>query len=147
MTGQPRDRIVTGNISLSLDGRVTGPAGDQDMGWIVPHALTDESRAHLLKITSTASTALLGRKNYEGFAGFWPAVADDEAADPRDRAFSRWLNDVEKVVCSTTITDSTWANTTITPKAPREVVADLRHETGGDIVVLASSSVIRDLLD
>ena len=55
MTGQPRDRIVTGNISLSLDGRVTGPAGDHDMGWIVPHALTDESRAQLLKITSSTT--------------------------------------------------------------------------------------------
>ena len=42
MTGQPRDRIVTGNIALSLDGRVTGPGGEYDMGWIVPHALTDE---------------------------------------------------------------------------------------------------------
>ena len=27
MTGQPRDRIVTGNISLSLDGRVTWAGG------------------------------------------------------------------------------------------------------------------------
>src|SRR2546421_8758227 len=72
MAGQPRDRTVIGNISLSLDGRVTGPGGEYDMGWIVPHALTDESRSHLLKITSTASTVLLGRKNYQGFAGFWP---------------------------------------------------------------------------
>src|ERR1700758_4579266 len=59
-------RTVVGNISLSLDGRVTGPGGEHDMGWIVPHALTDESRSHLLKITGTASTVLLGRKNYQG---------------------------------------------------------------------------------
>ena len=89
------NRTVIGNIFLSLDGRVTGPAGVQDMGWIVPHALTGESRGHLLKITSTASTALLGRRNYLGFAGFWPAVAGDESADPRDRAFARWLNEAE----------------------------------------------------
>src|SRR6266480_440704 len=108
MTGQPRDRIVTGNISLSLDGRVTGPAGDHDMGWIVPHALTSEARAHLLKITSTASTALLGRKNYQGFAGFWPAVAGDDGADPRDRAFARWLNEADKVVVSRTLTEASW---------------------------------------
>ena len=97
------DRTVVGNISLSLDGRVTGPAGDYDMSWIVPHAVTDQSRAHMLAVAGTATTALLGRKNYEGFAGFWPAVADDETAAPRDRAFSRWLNGVEKVVFSTTL--------------------------------------------
>ena len=129
MTGQPRDRIVTGNISLSLDGRVTGPAGDHDMGWIVPHALTSESRAHLLKITSTASTALLGRKNYQGFAGFWPA------------------NEAEKVVVSRTLTEASWPGSRVVADDPAEVVRRLRKEEGGDIVVLASSSVIRGLLE
>ena len=147
MTGQPRDRIVTGNIALSLDGRVTGPGGEYDMGWIVPHALTDESRAHLLKITSTASTALLGRKNYQGFAGFWPAVAGDEGADPRDRAFARWLNEAEKVVVSRTLTEASWPGSRVVADDPAEVVRRLRKEEGGDIVVLASGSIIRGLLE
>jgi dihydrofolate reductase len=147
MTGQPRDRIVTGNISLSLDGRVTGPAGDHDMGWIVPHALTDESRAHLLKIVSTASTILLGRKNYQGFAGFWPAVAGDDDADPRDRAVARWLNEADKVVVSRTLTEASWPGSRVVADDPAEVVRRLRKEEGGDIVVLASASVIRGLLE
>ena len=141
------DRTVIGNISLSLDGRVTGPGGEHDMGWIVPHALTDESRAHLLKITSTASTALLGRKNYQGFAGFWPAVAGDESADPRDRAFARWLNAAEKVVISRTLTEASWPGSRVVADDPAGVVRRLRKEEGGDIVVLASSSVIRGLLE
>jgi dihydrofolate reductase len=116
------DRTVIGNISLSLDGRVTGPGGEYDMGWIVPHALTDESRAHLLKITSTASTALLGRKNYQGFAGFWPAVAGDESADPRDRAFARWLNEAEKLVVSRTLTEASWPGSRVVADDPAEVV-------------------------
>jgi len=147
MTGQPRDRIVTGNIALSLDGRVTGPGGEYDMGWIVPHALTDESRAHLLKITSTASTAMLGRKNYQGFAGFWPAVAGDDDADPRDRAFARWLNEAEKVVVSRTLTEASWPGSRVVADDPAEVVRRLRKENGGDIVVLASGSIIRALLE
>ena len=147
MTGQPRDRIVTGNIALSLDGRVTGPGGEYDMGWIVPHALTDESRAHLLKITSPASTAMLGRKNYQGFAGFWPAVAGDDDADPRDRAFARWLNEAEKVVVSRTLTEASWPGSRVVADDPAEVIRRLRKEKGGDIVVLASGSIIRALLE
>jgi dihydrofolate reductase len=76
----------------------------------------------MVRVTTAATTAVLGRKNYQGYASFWPAVADDEAADPRDRAFAQWLNAVEKVVISS-------------------------NEEGGDIIVLASASVIRNLLE
>jgi dihydrofolate reductase len=139
-------RTVVGNITLSLDGRVAGPGGDYDMGWIVPHAISDQSRAHMIRVTSSATTALLGRKNYEGFGGFWPAVADDPAAHPDDRAFSRWLNDVEKVVFSTTLTGADWTNSRLATSDPAATVKELRQTDGGDIVVLASTSVIRNLL-
>jgi hypothetical protein len=37
------------------------------MGWIVPHALSDGARDHMIRVTSPATTVLLGRKNSEGF--------------------------------------------------------------------------------
>lgn len=140
------NRTVVGNISLSLDGRVNGPGGDYDMGWIAPHAVTPGSLAHMSRVTSPATTALLGRKNYQGFGGYWPTVADDETAPEESRAFSRWLNDVEKVVFSTTLDEAPWQNSRIATTDPVATVKELRTEEGGDIVVLASSSVIRTLL-
>jgi dihydrofolate reductase len=140
-------RKVVANISLSLDGRIAGPGGEYDMGWIVPHAITDGSRTHMVEVTGPATTALLGRKNYQGFGGFWPAVADDESADPKDRAFSRWLNDVEKVVFSTTLDEVEWSNARLAESDPATTVKQLRRQEGGDIIVLASTSVIRALLD
>lgn len=144
---EPGNRTVVGNISLSLDGRFTGPGGEHDMGWIVPHAVTDGSRSHMVRVTSAATTALLGRKNYQGFASFWPAVADDETADLRDRTFAQWLNTVEKVVISSTLQQAEWRNSRIAAGDPAAVVRQLRKEEGGDIVVLASASVIRNLLE
>lgn len=141
------ERTVVANISLSLDGRISGPGGEYDMGWIVPHAITPGARNHMVRVTGPATTALLGRKNYQGFAGFWPAVADDENADPADRTFSRWLNDVEKVVFSTTLHEAEWENARIAGADPVAMVKKLREQDGGDIIVLASSSVIRQLLD
>jgi dihydrofolate reductase len=140
------DRRVVANISLSLDGRVNGPGGDYDMSWIVPHAVADTSRDHMVRVTGAATTAVLGRKNYQGFAGYWPAVADDENADPRDRAFSAWLNATQKVVFSTTLTESPWQDTQFVAGDPAEEVRKLRAQDGGDIIVLASSSIIRALL-
>jgi len=139
-------RTVIGNISLSLDGRVTGPGGEYDMGWIVPHAISDAARDHMLSVTTPATTVLLGRKNYVGFGGYWPTIADDEAADPRDRAFAKWLNSVEKIVFSSTLKEATWENSRIVDADPATVIEDLQQQEGGDIIVLASSSVIRSLL-
>lgn len=140
-------RTVVGNIALSLDGRVCGPGGEYDMGWIVPHAISGGARAHMVRVTGTASTALLGRKNYQGFAGFWPAVAEDENADPADRTFSRWLNGVEKVVFSTTLREVEWDQARVATADPVTTVKQLRQQEGGDIIVLASGSIIRQLLD
>jgi dihydrofolate reductase len=139
-------RKVTANIMLSLDGRTNGVGGDYDMSWIVPHAITEASRDHMIRVTEPATTAVLGRKNYEGFGGFWPAVADDVNASPQDRTFSRWLNDVEKVVFSSTLTEAPWQNSRIVDADPAAVIKQLRAEGGGDIIVLASGSVIKALL-
>jgi dihydrofolate reductase len=138
---------VAANISLSLDGRVSGPGGDYDMSWIVPHATTPGSRAHMLTVTRPATTVLLGRKNYQGFAGYWPAVADDTGADPADREFSRWLTGVEKIVFSATLERADWANTRITAASPAAAVKELRRQPGGDIIILASASIIRSLIE
>jgi dihydrofolate reductase len=146
MSQQHPTRTVVANVALSLDGRVNGPGGEFDMGWIVPHAVSDGARDHMMRIAEPATTVLLGRKNYEGFGGFWPSVAAMEDADPRDRAFSRWLDDTDKIVFSSTLTDTTWRNSRLASAGPAATVAALRDTEGGDIVVLASVSVIRPLL-
>ena len=139
-------RTIIGNISLSLDGRVTGPGGEYDMSWIVPHAITNVARDHMISVTKPATTALLGKKNYMGFGSYWPQVADDETADPHDRAFSKWLNSVEKIVFSTSLKEATWENSRIVDADPVTVVAKLQKQSGGDIIVLASSSILKSLL-
>lgn len=145
-TQESGHRRVVANIALSLDGRTSGPGGDHDMSWMVPHALSDQARDHMAALLPEATTALLGRKNFEGFGGFWPAVADAPDADPRDRAFSAWLNASDKVVLTSTLSETGWANTRFVDAAATEVTDELRRQPGGDILVLASGSVIKDLL-
>jgi dihydrofolate reductase len=142
-----KTRTVVANISLSLDGRTNGAGGDYDMSWIVPHAVTDGARDHMIDVTNPATTVLLGRKNYQGFGSYWPSVANNESADPRDRAFSKWLNSVEKIVFSSTLKDASWENSRIVNADPAAVVRDLQQQSGGNIIVLASSSLIKHLLE
>jgi dihydrofolate reductase len=127
VTEQTGRKVVT-NMSISLDGHYASP-DPEDMGWVMPYAVTDVARDHLTSLWEPATTALLGRVNAEGFLGFWPSVVGMEGADPRDEAFAKWLVAVEKVVLSSTLGSAPWERTTIV-----------------DILVLSSASVIKALL-
>jgi dihydrofolate reductase len=139
-------RNVTANISLTLDGRYNGPGGPGDLGAIVPYAITEVARNQLTRIWEGATTALLGRLNAEGFMGFWPSVAEDESADPRDRGYAKWLVDSEKVVLSTTLTEAPWDRTRVVNAPAADVAAELKATGKGDILVNNSASVIKALL-
>jgi dihydrofolate reductase len=142
-----KGRRVVGNVSLSLDGRFNGPAGEHDMSWVVPHAVTDTSRDYSVRMTDSGTTVLLGRKNYEGFGSYWPAVAKDDNAEPRDRTLARWLDAVEKIAFSRTLSEAPWSNSRIAEADPATVVRQLRTSPGGDIIVLNSGSIINALLE
>jgi dihydrofolate reductase len=139
-------RRVTANINLTLDGRYNGPGGPADLGAIVPYAATEVARNHLTRIWENATTALLGRNSAEGFLGFWPSVAGDDNADPRDRGYAKWLVDTEKVVLSTTLTQAPWDRTRVVNAPAADVVAELKATGEGDILVNTSPTVIKALL-
>ncbi|KMS84685.1 riboflavin biosynthesis protein RibD [Streptomyces regensis] len=145
MTEQTTGRRVVTNMALSLDGRYAG-SDPQDMSWVMPYAVTDVARDHLTSLWESATTALLGRVNAEGFLGFWPTVIGMEGADPRDEAFAKWLVETDKVVLSSTLREAQWERTTLVDKPTAQAVAELKATEGGDILVLSSASVIQTLL-
>ncbi|MBO3084699.1 dihydrofolate reductase family protein [Cellulomonas fengjieae] len=146
MTEHAAGRRVVTNMSLSLDGYYAHPDNPDDMSWVMPYAFTDVARDHLTVLWEPATTALLGRRNAEGFLSFWPTVIGADGVDGRDEAFARWLVDVEKVVLSSTLSEAPWERTTIVDTPTAEAVGNLRAADGGDILVLSSASVIKALL-
>ncbi|MEV6426871.1 dihydrofolate reductase family protein [Nocardia sp. NPDC051463] len=145
MTNSP-GRTVTANLALTLDGRYNGPDGPDDLNAILPYVTTEVARNHLTRIWEGATTALLGRRNAEGFLGYWATVAADDNADPRDRGYAKWLVDTEKVVLSTTLTEAPWERARVMNAPAAEVVAELKTAGAGDILVNSSVSVIKALL-
>jgi dihydrofolate reductase len=139
-------RIVRANISLTLDGRYNGPGGPGDLGAIVPYMTTEAARDQLARIHDGATTTVLGRRNAEGFMGYWPPLADDEHADPRERGYASWLVGTEKVVLSTTLTEAPWERTRVVNAPVADVVAELKTAGEGDILASTSPSVVKPLL-
>ncbi|MEV0829012.1 dihydrofolate reductase family protein [Nonomuraea rubra] len=142
----PTGRRVTANLSLTLDGRYHGAGGPGDFAAFAPYVISEVARDHMNLIWESATTALLGRINAEGFLGYWPSVAEDESADPRDRGYAKWLVDTEKVVLSSTLAEAPWERTRVVNAPAADVVTDLKATGEGDILVNSSASVIKPLL-
>ena len=137
-------RTVIASVTVSLDGCSAGPGGD--LTGLVEQAGSPETVAWFEGVFRGASTALMGRTNYEGFYGYWPAMARDPQSSPRGRDLAVWLDEVEKVVFSRTLTQATWSNARIAEREPAEEVTALRAAEGRDILILNSASIIRALL-
>jgi dihydrofolate reductase len=130
---------------MSLDGFYTGPGGDV---MVLPDF--DTFDRYNLERLRAAGTLLLGRTSYEGFKGYWPPVADDPEASPTHREISERNNAIDKVVVSDSLTTeeiAPWHNTRIVKRADaHEQIADLKRESGGDVLVFGSRTLWSDLL-
>jgi dihydrofolate reductase len=137
-------------IGMSFDG-FTADANEK-LDWLAPHAPSADGHELFTHLRRNADTVLVGRVNYEGFHQYWPKVQQDPAAPAHDVAISRWLDDVQKVVFSTTLREVTWKNARLARGTIEEEVGALKRAPGGDILIqnstrLTQSLLARDLVD
>jgi dihydrofolate reductase len=137
-------KLIVCNI-VSLDGYYEGPGKDV-MALPFDQAF-DEYNAERLR---AADTLLLGRRSFEGFKSYWPAVADNPDVRPVEREISRRNNAIDKVVISDSLTPeqtAPWRNTRIVKRADaHEQVAELKRKRGKEILVFGSHTLWNDLL-
>ncbi len=139
-------RIVVIN-HVTLDGVMQAPArpdedrrgGFEHGGWAARG--TDEVMGRVMgeRMAQGRGSLLLGRRTYEEFYAVWPKRADNP--------YTERLNQAEKYVASTTMTGPLpWANSTLlTGDVPR-AVAKLKEQSGEDIAVLGSGTLIHSLM-
>jgi dihydrofolate reductase len=128
---------------ITLDGVVEDPGGSEGTGhggWSFRHPAPEGQQFKLNELRE-ADVQLLGRKTYEGFAAAWPAM-EQSAGE-----FGEKMNDMPKVVVSTTLTDATWRNSTIISGDLAEAVAGLKERYAGDILVAGSLTLVRALAE
>jgi dihydrofolate reductase len=138
-------RIVVTN-HLTLDGVMQAPGRpDEDLrgafkygGWALPYG--DAVMASVMGEGMAQGGALLfGRRTYEDFASVWP--------NRTDNPFTEALNNSQKYVASTTLTEPLpWINSTLLKGDAAEAVARLKEQPGKDIVILGSGALIQSLM-
>lgn len=143
-TMRPPRRVIA-SVNVSINGHTAGPGGD--LSWLIEHAIDEQTSSYFEGVWRGADTVLLGRVNYDGFHGYWPAVATSPDSIPRDRDMAQWLDGVEKVVFSRTLQSVEWSNARLAERDLEDEVRALKASDGRDILVLTSTSIIRALLD
>jgi len=126
---------------VSVDGVMQDPGGVGEIevgGWTNPY--WDDELAKLQADLLFASDALLlGRVTYEGFAAAWPDTEHEEGP------FAIKMNAMPKYVASRTLTDMEW-NAALIEGDVAEEVARLKHNSGQNLLIYGSGSLVRLLL-
>jgi dihydrofolate reductase len=139
-------KVVVTNF-VTLDGVMQGPGhpdedrrgGFEHGGWASPYA--DEVMGEAMGKGIGAGGALLfGRRTYEHFASVW-------SDGPADSPFTAVLNERQKYVASTTLSEPlSWRNSTLLEGDAADAVERLKEQPGKDLVILGSGELIRSLM-
>jgi dihydrofolate reductase len=138
-------KVIVWNL-VSLDGYYDGPGGN-----VMVLPLDGSFDAYSAERSRAADILLLGRRTYEQFRGFWPSVANHDEATKAQQDVSRRMNEMNKAVVSDNLSmdaSAPWsANTEIIRRSDaHDRIAELKAESGGDIVVAGSHILWNDLL-
>jgi dihydrofolate reductase len=128
-------------LELTLDGFYAGP--HEEFDWF---SLDQELWKMRVEQFNRVDTVLLGRKNYVGFRHYWPKVVNNPASTGTDIKFSRWLDDIPKVVFSKTLEKAEWRNSRLVKENLAEEVSKLKKQSGKDILIMSSSSVAQECM-
>jgi dihydrofolate reductase len=139
---------LTTTTMVTVDGVMQGLGGpDEDRrggfergGWEGP-LWDDQAGTALNQVYANADAFLFGRRTYEIFAGSWGTWTD-----LGDNPIWTALNSRPKYVASSTLTDPTWADTTVLSGDVAGAIRELKAAPGGELQVHGSGELVRWLL-
>lgn len=133
-----RTLAITQNItvdgSIEMLGDWFDPQGQ-------PGVDTSDQLDELHRQNSQADGLVLGRQTFEDFRGYWPIQTDDTTG------ITDSLNQIQKYVMSSTMTDPGWQNSTVLTGNPSDEVRSLKNQPGRDLVVTGSITVCHTLIE
>ncbi|HMF29786.1 MAG TPA: dihydrofolate reductase family protein [Candidatus Lokiarchaeia archaeon] len=133
---------------VSIDGFFAGPNGEID--WFVRDPEVDKA-VHAREIYSETNEerqprmVLFGRVTYQMFERYWPNVSADPSASEELRATANELDQMTKVVFSSTLKEVAWENSVLVSGDLAKEVRKLKQEEGPDMLIFGSGSIVQQL--
>jgi dihydrofolate reductase len=132
-------RKIIATDYVSLDGVIEDPVGMEGSGlgnWTGPFSRGPEGDKFKLDELAAAESMIYGRATYDAFAAAWPNIKD---------AFADRMNSLPKYVASSSITEPSWANTTVWRGDLVETVRTFKAQGEGDVLIYGSASIVHQL--
>ncbi|MGW4337647.1 dihydrofolate reductase family protein [Rhodococcus koreensis] len=129
-----RTLAITQNITL--DGSIE-MLGD----WFDPSDQDPQLLEATNRQSERADAMLLGRQTFEDFRSYWPRQTDDQTGITDE------LNQIQKYVVSSTMSDPEWGNSTVLTGDWIAQVLALKGQEGRDIVVTGSITLTHALIE
>jgi dihydrofolate reductase len=126
-------RKIINSTYVTLDGVIQDP---QD--WPALGSFSDAGNSLQSELLLGCDAVLMGRHTYDGFAPVWSNLSGDP--------FSDHINAIGKYVVSTTLTDPTWANTSVVDHDPIGFIRELKDRPGADIVQYGFGRLAHELM-
>jgi Dihydrofolate reductase len=133
-------RKLSVSTLVSLDGVIQDPGGFGETeygGWANPF-FTDQAQADALRHLEASDYFLIGRRTYEVLHTAWGGI--------KHGAYLKRMNAIRKLVASSTLTDPLEWNATVLAGDVATAVGELKQESGGDIEVYGSATLVQTLL-
>lgn len=125
--------------NLSLDGFFAD--SNSDMSFAKSPVEDPEFDAFVSQNASGEGIMLFGRVTYQMMASFWPTPAAAQMLP----TVAQGMNARPKIVFSNTLRDAPWNNSTLMNGDAVENVRNLKKQSGPDLVVLGSGSLVSQL--
>lgn len=124
---------------MTINGYVAGPNGEND--WMTWNP-DDEFLAFLNSLIDSSDTLLIGRKLADGFIRHWEEALNADPVLP----FAKKIADMQKIVFTKTLDQSTWNNTILAKGNLAEEIARLKKQDGKDIIVFGGAGLVSSLI-
>jgi len=129
-------------IHMSLDGYMADPDGQ--INWI---PMDGELSDYVTELRRGAAGTLYGRNTYQMMDPYWPNVLKNPGNFPPWQVeYAEWVDKAIKVVVSKTLPPVSWNNTRIIRDDVEREIRQLKDELDGDLLLLASATLVSALL-
>lgn len=126
--------------NITVDGSI-----EMLTNWFDPQRQGDVDKSDLLEEEQRqgreADALLVGRRTFESFREYWPKQTNDRTG------IAEYLNQVQKYVVSSTLTDPRWENSTVLSGDPVESVTRLKQQNGREIVLTGSIALAHTMIE
>ena len=138
---ESNDRKVILLMGMGLNGIDAG-------GW----ALTKDMMEHLWTILNSADTFIIGRVTFEMWEKYWPLRANDPSSNDFQKRYSKFVDQIQKIVFSTTLKSVKWQNSRVVNSDITTEIARIKKLHGKNIILVGGPGIAQtftklDLID